>query len=91
MGNKTVLDKIAFANSLAILMALFYLVLYLIDLVAPAAFTFLFNVQFLGADVASLLPKISFAGFVEIFVVLVIFCWVIGYAWAGLYNWFTRK
>ena len=57
MDNKTMLNKTAFANSLAILMVLFYLVLYLLSLVAPVAFTFLFNAQFLGANVAPLLPK----------------------------------
>jgi hypothetical protein len=30
---------------------------YLINLIAPGLFRFLFNAQFLGADVASLLPK----------------------------------
>ena len=84
--NKTILDKTAFANSLAILMALFYLILYLLGFVSPALFTFLFNAQFLGANVAPLLPKLSLSNFIETLVVLVIFGWVFGYAWAGLYN-----
>ena len=51
------LSQAAFANSMAILTAAFYLLFYLINLIAPGLFRFLFNAQFLGADVASLLPK----------------------------------
>ena len=91
MANKTLLDKVAFANSLAVLTALLYLVFYLLELAAPSAFVFLFNAQFLGADVASLMPKISLAYFTGTLAVLVIFCWVFGYAWAWLYNWFAGK
>ena len=47
------LSQNAFANSMAILTAAFYLLLYLINLIAPGLFRFLFNAQFLGADVAS--------------------------------------
>src|SRR6266496_4058419 len=50
------LSPTAFANSMAILTAAFYLLFYLINLIAPGLFRFLFNAQFLGADVASLLP-----------------------------------
>ena len=85
-SNKTILDKSAFANSLAILMVLFYLVLYLLSMVAPAAFTFLFNAQFLGANVATLLPKFSLANSLGTLAVLVLICWIFGYAWAGFYN-----
>ena len=85
MGNKT-LDKLAFANSLAILTVLFYLILYLLSLVSPAAFTFLFNAQFLGADIAPMLPKFSLADSAGTLAALVVICWVFGYAWAGIYN-----
>jgi hypothetical protein len=51
------LSQTAFANSMAILTATFYLLFYLINLIAPGLFRLLFNAQFLGADVASLLPK----------------------------------
>ena len=91
MKNKVVLNKTAFANSLAILTALIYLIFYLISLVAPNIFAFLFNAQFFGADVASLLPKILLANFLETLAVLVIFCWIAGYVWAALYNWFARQ
>ena len=85
------LNKTAFANSLALLTALLYVIFYLLSLVAPSLFVFLFNAQFLGADVASLLPKITFVDFIETLAVLVIFCWILGYTWAWLYNWFAKK
>lgn len=86
MANKTNLDKLAFANSLSILMILFYLVLYLASLVAPSVFAFLFNAQFLGANIAPLLPKFSLVNSIGILAVLVATCWIFGYAWAGIYN-----
>ena len=81
------LSQTAFANSIAILTAAFYLILYLINLIAPGSFRFLFNAQFLGADVASLLPK-EFAArnFIAVLVLMVITAWVFGYVWAWLYN-----
>jgi hypothetical protein len=51
------LNPAAFANSLAILTGALYILFYLISPVAPESFRHLFNVQFLGADVASLFPK----------------------------------
>ena len=41
------LSQTAFANSIAILTAAFYLLFYLINLIAPGLFRFLFNAQFL--------------------------------------------
>ena len=85
------LKEKAFANALAILTTAFYILLYLLSLVAPPAFEFLFNAQFLGADVASLLPpKISFGNFLGIFVVFVILAWLTGYFWAKIYNKFAK-
>lgn len=90
MGNKTKLDKLALANSLSILMILFYLILYLTSLIAPSTFAFLFNAQFLGANVAQLLPKFSLANSIGTLAALVVVCWIFGYAWAGLYNWLSK-
>ncbi len=50
------LNGIAFASSLTILSAVSYMVLYLLAVVWREGFRFLFNAQFFGADVASLLP-----------------------------------
>lgn len=46
-----------FANTLAITTAVLALVLILLRIVSPSLFIFIFNAQFFGADVASLLPE----------------------------------
>lgn len=80
-------NKTALANSLAILSGLVYIVFYLIGVVAPTLFESIYNAQFLGADVASLVPE----GFsIGILVVLVVTTWIIGYIWGILYNKFAK-
>lgn len=51
------LNNLAFASSLAILSGVLYPLLYVLAVVWRTAFRFLFNAQFFGADVASLLPQ----------------------------------
>ena len=81
------LSEFAFANSLAILTALLYIVFVILLVLAPNLFKFLFNTQFLGADVASLFPRrISAGRFAGTLVTLVVSGWIFGYAWAWLYN-----
>jgi len=82
------LNPMAFAGSLTILTGAFYLLLYLLGVVWREAFRFLFNAQFLGADVASLLPRdLTAGGFIGTLLVLIVVAWVFGYAWAWMYNW----
>lgn len=84
------LNKNAFAKALAALSLLFVAVFYLLQLVMPAAFVFLFNAQFFGADIASLLPgQLSLGDFIEILVTLGILGWIMGWLWASLYNRFV--
>ena len=67
------LNAIAFANSAAIVTGALYLVLSLLAMVWREGFRFLFNAQFFGADVASLLPRQLTAGiFVGTLVALVV-------------------
>ncbi len=81
------LDKLAFANSLAVLSGALYMILYVLGVVWRDAFRFLFNAQFLGADVASLIPReLTYAGFLGTLLVLIGSAWVFGFAWAWLYN-----
>jgi len=59
------LKEPAFANSLTILTGALYILLYLLAIISRDAFRFLFNAQFLGADVASLVPqKLALGAFV---------------------------
>ena len=81
------LNPIAFASSLAIVSGALYLALYILAVVWRDAFRFVFNAQFLGADVASLLPrKRPAVGFLATLVALVISAWSLGSCWAWLYN-----
>ena len=85
------LRELAFANALAVLTGLFYLVFILLGVVAPGSFKFLYNAQFFGADVASLLPRrITAGGVVATLATLVVTGWIFGYAWVWLYNTFAR-
>jgi len=85
------LNQSAFANSSAILTAGLYIVFYLVSLIAPGFFRLLFNAQFLGADVSSLLPKeLSLGSFIVTLVIMVITVWVFVYIWVWLYNRLSR-
>jgi len=81
------LNPMAFATSLAALSGAFYLLLYVLAVVWRGAFEFLFNAQFLGADVASLLPQqLTYGAFVGTLLVLIVTAWVFAFTWASLYN-----
>jgi len=85
------LNHVAFASSLAMLSGVLYIALYLLGVVWREAFRFLFNAQFFGADVASLLPReLSYAGFVGTLIALLVGAWLFGFAWAWLYNRLAR-
>ncbi len=85
------MNAFAFASSLAVLTAAVYLVLSLLAIVSPATFQVVFNAQFFGADVASLLPRVvPDGGFVRTFIILVVTAWLFGYVWAWLYNLLAR-
>jgi hypothetical protein len=86
------LNKVAFANSLAVLTAALYVLFAVLALVAPRVFQILFDAQFFGANVASLFPKVqpSAASLVTL-VLMISMSWVVGYAWAWLYNRFAKN
>ena len=86
------LNRFAFANSLAVLTAALYVLFAILALVAPRVFQILFDAQFFGANVASLFPKVhpSAASLVTL-VLMIVMSWVLGYAWAALYNRFARN
>jgi hypothetical protein len=85
------LNRLAFANSLAVLTAVLYVLFAILALVAPRAFQILFDAQFFGANVASLFPKVQPSAASLLTLVLMIgMSWVVGYAWAWLYNRFAK-
>lgn len=82
---------LAFANTLAITTAVLALVLIVLRIGFPSLFVFIFNAQFFGADVASLLPE-----HVHLFTLMGELAAFVGGAWgfgllgAVLYNRFIR-
>jgi hypothetical protein len=85
------LNKLAFANSLAVLTAALYILFAILALVAPRLFQVLFDAQFFGANVASLFPKVQPSAASLLTLALMIgMSWVVGYAWAWLYNRFAK-
>jgi hypothetical protein len=86
------LNKLAFANSLAVLTAVLYVLFAIIALVSPSAFAILFDAQFFGANVASLFPKVQpSSASLTTLVLMIGMSWVVGYAWAWLYNRFAKN
>jgi hypothetical protein len=69
-----------------------YVFFALVALVSTRAFSILFDAQFFGANVASLFPKgqPSAASLVTL-VLMIVMSWVVGYAWARLYNRFAKS
>ena len=85
------LKPLAFANAIAVTTAALTVFLWALRFALPSFFTFFFNAQFFGADVASLLPKdVSLLLMLAEFVALLAGAWGIGFVWAFLYNKFAR-
>ena len=83
--------SIPFANSLAVATGLFAVVLFSLRSFAPRLFAFVFNSQFFGADVASLLPvDMKVSSLIAAFVIVVMTAWIFGLIWAVLYNRWTN-
>lgn len=82
---------LAFANTLALTTAALGLFLIVLRFAAPRIFVFIFNAQFFGADVASLLPQeINLLKMVGEFFAFVGGAWGFGFVGALLYNRFIR-
>lgn len=84
------LKPVAFANAIAVTTAALTVFLWALRFLLPSLFTFFFNAQFFGADVASLLPKdVTPVLMAAEFIALLAGAWGIGYLWAVLYNKFS--
>jgi hypothetical protein len=85
------LNQVAFVNSLAVLTAARYVLFAIIALISTRTFSLLFDAQFFGANVASLFPKVQpSAASLLTLVLMIAMSWVVGYAWAWLYNQLAR-
>ena len=85
------LKPVAFANAIAVTTAALTVFLWALRFLLPSLFTFFFNAQFFGADVASLLPEdVSPLLMAAEFVALLAGAWGVGFLWAVLYNKFSE-
>jgi hypothetical protein len=81
---------LAFANALAATTAALALLLVALRFAAPRFFLFVFNAQFFGADVASLLPsRVEPLVLIGELIALLGGAWGFGLVGAALYNRFT--
>lgn len=80
------LNKKAFAHSMAVTTAIVMVVFYVLQIMAPAAFAYIFNAQFFGADLAAMATGISFGTFIGVLITMTIFGWVMGWLIAHFYN-----
>ena len=72
----------ALAGSLAGLAVILYVAFYVIATISPELFRFLFNAQFMGADLAPASVQFNFGSLFS----LVVIAWLAGYVWGLLYN-----
>ena len=83
---------VAFANALALTTAVLAVLLIVLRAMAPSAFLFVFNAQFFGADVASLLPnQVDTLKMTAELAAFVGGAWGFGLLGAILYNRFIQK
>ena len=80
------LKPVPLANSFAATAAAFYIFLFLLKALAPPFFKLIFNSQFLGADIASQMPKLNLANFIGALIAVSIVSWAFGYLVAIFYN-----
>lgn len=81
----------AFAYAIALVTGIAYVAFYLLSLIAPRAFTLIFNAQFFGANIASLVPTdVTVGVFIATLLIVVATAWILGYLWALLYNRFAK-
>ena len=81
----------AFANAFAAASIILYLVLLILKLIAPPLFQLILNSQFLGADIASQIPKMNLANLIGILIAVGVFSWIFGYLIAVIYNRYAGK
>ncbi len=81
------LNKLAFANVLTVIVVILYLTLYSIRAVSPKVFEFFFNALYGGINVSVLLPRdFSLYNLIVTMAVIAAFNWIFTYLWAWLYN-----
>lgn len=86
------IHPLAFANALALTSAALAMVLVLLRALDPSVFVFIFNAQFFGADVASLLrPHVSPLTTLAELTAFVGGAWAFGLLGAVIYNALVKR
>lgn len=80
----------AFANAFAAASIVFYLVLVILRLAAPPFFKLVLNSQFLGADIASQVPRFNAANLLGFLIAIAVIAWVFAYLVAVIYNKYSK-
>lgn len=85
------LKHTAFANSIAVLSIIFYVLLYATYFIFPNMYFKLIQSYFLAPAIAGLLPPIDFArSMIGGILIVGVLSWLFGYAWALFYNYFAK-
>ena len=77
---------VALANAFALTTIALYIVFYILQVFAPPFFKLILNSQFLGADLASLVPRPNPVNFLGIIIAVGLLAWVFGYLLGKVYN-----
>ena len=85
------LKQVPFANSFAAATAAFYIVLFILQTLAPPFFKLIVNSQFFGADISTQIPKLNIANFIGTLIATVVVAWSFGYLVAVFYNKFSKN
>ena len=86
------LNKFAFANSLALVSIAAYIFFLALKIISPAAFEFLANAQFGGANIAVLFPReMPVQTLIGTFISMMASVWIMGFIWAFTYNKLNRQ
>ena len=76
----------ALANALAGSIIIFYIILFVLKIIAPPFFRLILNSQFFGADIAAQIPSFNLANFLGFLITLGVVSWTFGYLAATIYN-----
>ena len=86
------MKEVPFANALAFVAAIFYIICALGIAFARDAYIAFVNIFFHGIDLTALpVKETSLTNTVIGFIVLVFASWVLGYLFAYCYNWCTKR
>lgn len=63
-----------------------YVIFYILQIFAPPFFRLMLNSQFLGADLASSVPKPNLINFLGVLIAVGLIAWIFGYLLGRIYN-----